>query len=395
MGKHVENRSPMLMVCHPVDNSLFFTIFAAAMRGSEQTDNAPDVRRWYKRIPQLLLFVGLGVFFIWLSLRHLTAEDRKSITAVIGSVNTPKGWLMLGLAAFFALLADYFRAMRGKILLQPLYYEVRTSMMFYSVMVCFMANLALPRLGEVMRCTFLQRYETVPFQKSLGTVITERAVDLVFWLVMFVLAILINTDLLNNLIVDADAGLTVRQWMEAKGLSLIGNHLLLILLGVSFLLALALWLTRKWWMKNRFFLKIWHFCQGLWQGFISIKDLKRPWRYWFWTVMMWVAYFFGTYIFFFAMPCLANVSPSAGYSVLIFGTIAFMVAQGGIGAYPLIVAGVLMLYGVDYASGLAAGWVGWILQTVVALAGGFVSLVLASFANKRDSLVIIENDEQK
>ena len=290
MGKHVENRSPMLMVCHPVDNSLFFTIFAAAMRGSEQTDNAPDVRRWYKRIPQLLLFVGLGVFFIWLSLRHLTAEDRKSITAVIGSVNTPKGWLMLGLAAFFALLADYFRAMRGKILLQPLYYEVRTSMMFYSVMVCFMANLALPRLGEVMRCTFLQRYEKVPFQKSLGTVITERAVDLVFWLVMFVLAILINTDLLNNLIVDADAGLTVRQWMEAKGLSLIGNHLLLILLGVSFLLALALWLTRKWWMKNRFFLKIWHFCQGLWQGFISIKDLKRPWRYWFWTVMMWVAY---------------------------------------------------------------------------------------------------------
>lgn len=349
---------------------------------------------WVKQIPKLILFVGLGVFFIWLSLRHLNAEDRRTVMEVVGSVNTLKGWLMLVLAAFFALLADFFRALRGKILLQPLHYQVRTSMMFYSVMVCFMANLALPRLGEVLRCTFLQRYEKVPFQKSLGTVITERAVDLVFWLVMFVLAIFINTDLLNNLIVDADAGLTVRQWMEAKGLSLLGNHMLLAIVVVFALLVLLAFLTRKWWMRNPFFVKIWHFCQGIWQGFISIKDVKRPWRYWFWTVMMWVAYFFGTYVFFFAMPCLSGVSPSAGYSVLIFGTIAFMVAQGGIGAYPLIVAGVLMLYGVEYTSGLAAGWVGWILQTVVALAGGFVSLVLASFTTKRDSLVVTENDEQ-
>ncbi|MBO4489530.1 MAG: flippase-like domain-containing protein [Bacteroidales bacterium] len=361
------------------------------MHDVEPTESTSDVRKWYKRIPQLILFVGLGFFFVWLSLRHLNAEDRRTIMTVIGSVNTLKGWLMLGLAAFFALLADYFRALRGKILLQPLHYEVRTSMMFYSVMVCFMANLALPRLGEVLRCTFLQRYEKVPFQKSLGTVITERAVDIVFWLVMLVIAIMINTDLLNNLVVDADAGLTVRQWMEAKGLSLLGNHLLLMLLGVALLLALVLWMTRNWWKKNKFFLKIWHFCQGLWQGFISIKDVQRPWRYWFWTVMMWVAYFFGTYTFFFAMPCLTDVSPSAGYSVLIFGTIAFMVAQGGIGAYPLIVAGVLMLYGVDYTSGLAAGWVGWILQTVVSLAGGFVSLVLASFTRKRDSMVLTEN----
>jgi len=353
----------------------------------EQIESVPSKRKWWKSVLQLAFFVGLGVLFIWLSVRHLSEEDRRVILDVIASVNTPRGWLMLGIAAFFALAADFFRAIRGKILLQPLHYDVRTPMMFYSVMVCFMANLALPRLGEVLRCTFLQRYEKVPFQKSLGTVITERAVDMIFWLVLFVVAILINTDLLNNLVVDADAGLTMREWMEAKGLSVIGNNLLLKVLGLILILAFIIWVTRKWWTRNPFLMKIWEFCKGIWQGFISIKDLKRPWRYWFWTVMMWVAYFFGTYSFFFSMPCLAHVSPAAGYSALIFGTIAFMIAQGGIGAYPLVVAGVLLLYGVEYTNGLAAGWVGWILQTLVSLLGGFVSLVLASFTQKRNAFV--------
>ncbi len=365
-------------------------IFAAYMSDLDRLSGLRPSADWVKRILQLFLFVGVGIFFIWLSLRHLSREDFRTVVEVAASVNTWRGWLILGIAAFFALLADFCRAVRGKLLLQPLQYEVRLSMMFYSVMVCFMANLALPRLGEVLRCTFLQRYEKVPFQESLGTVITERAVDMICWLMMFAIAVAINTALLNNLMVDPQAGLTMREWLETKGLSLLGNHLLLSLLLLVAVLCLLIFLTRKWWRKHPFFAKIGHFVAGMWQGFISIKDLKSPWRYWLWTLIMWVAYFLGTYSFFYALPCLWGVPLAAGYSTLVFGTVAFMIAQGGIGAYPIIVAGVLMLYGLPYIDGLAAGWVGWILQTVVALVGGFISLVLASLSKKHDARLLVE-----
>ncbi len=76
--------------------------------------------------------------------------------------------------------------------------------------------------------------------------------------------------------------------------------------------------------------------------------------------------------------------------MLIFGTIAFMISQGGLGAYPLITAGIVMLYGVSYPQGLAAGWIGWILQTAVSLVLGLFSLIATSFYERRDSSEIPE-----
>lgn len=129
-------------------------------------------------------------------------------------------------------------------------------------------------------------------------------------------------------------------------------------------------------------MKIRNFFVGIWQGFISIKDLPRPWHYILWTIGMWIAYFFGTYFCFLAFPYLIPAGPGAAFAVLVFSTIAFMVAQGGLGAYPLMTAGVLFMYNIEYTQGLAAGWVGWLLQTVVVLVIGFLSLILASFYHK-------------
>jgi hypothetical protein len=75
------------------------------------------------------------------------------------------------------------------------------------------------------------------------------------------------------------------------------------------------------------------------------------------------------------------------FVVMTVGSIGFMIAQGGLGAYPLIVAGILALYGVDYAHGLAAGWIGWTAQTVMILVVGFTVLILASFLKIEDRSV--------
>mgnify|MGYP003291512699 CR=1 FL=1 len=255
-------------------------------------------------------------------------------------------------------------------------------MTFYSVMVCYMSNLALPRLGEILRCSFLQRFERVPFQKSLGTVVMERAVDILCWGVLFIIAVAMNTSMLSQVVIDSSTQMTIGMWMENKGLSLIGNYFIYLLLALLVLAFVLLRLTKRWWSKVPWMMKVRNFIVGIWQGVISIKDLPHPGRF-----IMWVPYFMGTYLCFLALPFLRGLGPGAAFSVLIFSTIAFMISQGGLGSYPLIAAGILALYGISYSQGLAAGWIGWIMQSTVSILFGLVSLILASFYKKPDPLL--------
>lgn len=345
-----------------------------------------------KDILKTLLFVGLGVFFIWLSVKDLSKEDIHMIFTSMALVNNPQGWLFIGLSVLAIVAADLIRAARAELLLKSIHYRPRFSMMFYSVMVCYIANLALPRLGEILRCTFLQRYENIPFQKSLGTVILERAVDVVCWLFLLIIALLLNNGLLSNLIVDQSQQLTLEEWFAQKGLSYVGNYLLYIIIGVIVLLIVVIRLTRNWWQKRPALVKVANFFKGIWRGFVSIKDIPNPWHFVFWTVAMWICYYLGVYCFFHALPYLNHIGPGAAFTVLIFGTIAFMISQGGLGSYPLITAGIVMLYGIPYTQGLAAGWIGWILQTAVSLILGLFSLVATSFYKRHDAAEIPEEE---
>lgn len=353
--------------------------------------NQSEKKSRLSTIIQLIVFVGLGVFFIWLSLHSLSKEDVRMIYDSMAVVNNPFSWCMLGLTALMAIMADVARAERMRIQLQSMGHKVRRPMAFYSVMVCYLANLALPRLGEVLRCSFLQRFERVPFQKSLGAVLTERAVDVLCWIVMLLVAIGMNTGMLNQLVIDENSNMTIGMWMEQKGLSVLGNYFIYLLLAFIALVVLVGYLTRKWWMKSAFMMKIWEFLRGIWQGFISIKNLPRPGLYILWTALMWVFYLMGNYLCLYAFPFLNGSSLGAAFTVLTFSTIAFMVSQGGLGSYPLIVAGILMIYGATYTQGLAAGWIGWILQQVVVIIFGFASLIIASFYKKTDETVSSED----
>ena len=356
-------------------------------------ENMEKLKKILPDILKVTLFLGLGILFIWLSIKDLSKKDVQMIFSSMSLVNNPRGWFFITLSAAAIVAADLVRAARAKLLLKSIHYKPRLSMMFYSVMVCYLANLALPRLGEVLRCTFLQRYENVPFQKSLGTVILERAVDLVCWLFLLIVAMLLNNGLLSQLVVDQETGTTLQEWFAQKGLSYIGNYLIYIVIAVIALIVIIIRATRSWWQKKPALVKVADFFKGIWHGFVSIKDIPKPWHFVFWTIAMWVFYFFGVYLFFHALPYLQHVGPGAAFTVLVFGTIAFIISQGGLGAYPLITAGIVMLYGISYTQGLAAGWIGWILQTAVSLILGFFSLAVTSFYKKHDAAQIPEENE--
>ena len=338
-----------------------------------------------KNIIQLLFFLGLGVFFIWLSIKDLTAEDIAIIKESASQVNNPVSWTFLCLSILSGAASHFFRALRSVLLIEPMNYKIRKSMSFYAVMVCYLANLALPRLGEVLRCTFLQRYEKVPFQKSLGTIVTERVIDLMIFLITFIIAIFLNTGVLSNLIINKETGVSLGEWLNNKVASMAGNHTLYLLAGGIVLLIILIYLTRKQLKKIPFMAKVKNVLVGIWQGLISIKDVRHPVLFIIYTLLIWVFYFFGTYSCFFAFDFLSNLGFVPAFSCLVFGAIGFMIAQGGLGAYPLIIAGTLVLYGVDYNAGLAAGWIGWSAQTLMVIVFGFASLILASFAGQKSS----------
>ena len=354
-----------------------------------------------KKIIQLIIFLGIGVFFIWFSFfdlhgnKRLTNEDLEIIkNSALGILNF-KSLFFIFISIVCGAVAHYFRALRNILLINPLGYQVRKTTAFYSVMTCYLANLAIPRLGEVMRCTFLQRYDKVPFQKSFGTVVVERAFDFIIFVLLFILIIFLNKELLSDLIINKEKEITLGVWIENKWIWIweMKNLIIcLLLLAVT-----ALLIFRKWKKKkaapqgnrkqSKIMLKIKNIIMGLWQGLISIKDLKHPYLFIIYTIAIWICYFLGTYLCFFAFDFLQSFGMMPAFVVLVVGSIGFMMAQGGLGAYPLIVAGVLVLYGVDYAQGLAAGWIGWAAQTIMILIVGTTSLVLASFMEVEDRTV--------
>ena len=340
-----------------------------------------------KKIVQLIIFLGLGVFFIWLSVKGLKQEDLEIIKISVKGILNSNSMLFIFISIICGIISHYFRALRNILLIDPLGYKVRKTTAFYSVMSCYLTNLAIPRFGEVFRCTFLQRYDKIPFQKSFGTVVVERGFDLLIFAVLFVLIIFLNKELLSELIINKQKGITLGMMIEEKWAALWAMKYLALIALVA-LIAIILIIKH---IKQKIKSKpskiigiVKNIMVGLWQGLISIKDLQHPYLFIIYTIVIWVFYYLGVLFCFFAFDFLQHLGPMPAFMVLVVGAIGFMVAQGGLGAYPLIVAGVLALYGVDYAQGLAAGWIGWSAQTIMILIVGFTTLILASFLKIED-----------
>ncbi|MCL2246245.1 MAG: flippase-like domain-containing protein [Lentimicrobiaceae bacterium] len=339
-----------------------------------------------KKIIQLLFFLGLGIFFVWFSVKDLQPEDVQIIKDSATGVLNPKSMFFIFISVVCGAIAHYFRALRNILLINPLGYRVRKTTAFYSVMLCYLSNLAIPRIGEVLRCTFLQRYDQVPFQKSLGTVVVERVFDMFIFVLFFVLVIILNTGLLSDLVINKEENITLGASIAEKWTTLwaLKYYLLIALLVVLFATIFIVKYIRKTreqtvQKQSKTIGKIKNIIVGLWQGLISVKDLKHPYLFVFYTFAIWLFYYLGTMLCFYAFDFLQHLGPMPAFVVLAVGSIGFILAQGGLGLYPLIVAGILALYGVNYAQGLAAGWIGWSAQTIMILIVGFTTLILSSF----------------
>ena len=329
-----------------------------------------------KNFIRFTVFLGIGIFFIWIFLRNLSAEQKQEIILSMGNAN----YWWIAMAIPLGILSHYIRAIRWKMLIETMDYKPKNSNMFYAVMIGYFANLALPRLGEVSRCSVLTKYENVPFQKSFGTVITERVLDMMVFLLLFLLNLALQAERLSGYIDE-----NIYKPLQAKlHLSYnLSGAFTIIILAFALLFGILFLVFRKKITSHKLYNKIINMAKGFVEGMKSLLKVRNLWLFFFYTASIWSLYLLMAYVVFFSIPDSSGLGLDAGLAVLVFGSIGIMVVQGGIGIYPAIVAETLVLYGVSSVQGYALGWLIWTSQNITIILVGIISLILLPIVNNR------------
>ena len=321
---------------------------------------------------QYVIFLGLGIFLIWWSTRSLSPDEIRQLKEALNGAK----YLLVLPAMVMLLLSHYSRALRWKILMEPLGFQPGNTNTFMAVLLGYFFNLLVPRMGEVMKCTVLARYEKTPVDKLIGTMVAERALDAICLLFVIILTFVLQMDLAGTVFSGEFDKLLA-------GLNQPGKiPLVLALLVVG---AVAVWLFIRGLRKFGHLsvvAGVARIASGIWQGLTSIRLIKRKGAFVLHTLFIWAMYFLSIRVGFYAMEPVSHLGFSPSLTILSVGSLAMIVTQGGIGAYQLAVEKSLSLYGISAVNGLAFGWLLWAFQTILILIAGIICLILLPIINR-------------
>ena len=312
-------------------------------------------------ISKIIIPLGIGVFFIYLSYNNTTSEDRKNIFSHIKNAN----YSFVFLSVIFGALSHISRAYRWKFLLAPLGYKPRLINSVLAVLIGYVSNLGIPRSGEIFRATVMDRFENIPFQKGFGTVIAERLVDLLILLCFVSLALILQFDLI---------------WEILANKSINPLHISIIIVGISIVfLILRKFINQS---NNPFLKKIRLFFSELWEGILSLKKMEHKFAFVGHTLFIWLMYLAMFYIIKFSIPETASLGLESLIAAFVVGSLAISATNGGVGIFPFSVSLVLIAYGISKESSLAFGWIIWTSQTVMIVLFGSLAFFALPLVNR-------------
>lgn len=326
-----------------------------------------ELKLGWKKILQYVVFLGIAFLFLWLASRGIPFKD---MMVHIKGVNL---WPLI-LVFMGGIGSHFLRAQRWRMLINAMGYNVQSKNAFLSIMIGYLINLVTPRMGEVARCGVLSVYEKVPADKLAGTMIAERAFDLVTLIAVFCITYAVEYSAVNSFVQENLLG-PLADRFSTDGLLLAGA--IVAILVIAFIA-----LRKKIFGAENKFMSI---VKNILEGLGSIRKLQNPWMFIAYTAGIWALYLFMTCLGFWAFKDLAFLSIGEGLSVLSFGTIGFVVpAPGGMGSFQYFVSLTLQeMYNIEESLALAYANVSWLAQTVVLITGGFVSLIMLPIVNRK------------
>ena len=314
-----------------------------------------------------VFFLGLGIWITYHMLSQLSQKQRTELVDAIYSLN-PWYLIPISIVGFFS---HYIRALRWRYLLETIDLHPTKLNTMFAVMIGYITNLAFPRAGEVAKCTVLAKYEGMPAHKMVGTILAERAFDVLCLLVITLVAFLVEMKRINDF-VSAKLGDLSRKIVKHENFLII---CCVILVAITITIILL--------YRRHKETKVGRLMKEMSHGILSIFHMKKKWQFLGYTVLMWLMYGLQIYIGLRSLPNTTNLPPMASVVVLVYGSVGLIVTPGGIGAYPYLVAQILGAYPVNEVIAQAFGWIAWAVQTCIIIILGVLSLVFIHSYNKK------------
>jgi hypothetical protein len=293
---------------------------------------------------KFLAFFAVGILLLWIAFRNANFTKLWSELK-----EADYSWLLL--SVLFGFFAYASRARRWVLLIYPLGFKPSTKNAFYSLMTGYLANVALPRVGEITRCVALGKKEKIPVDQLIGTVVVERTIDFLSLLTIMIVLIFTSGDQIG-LFLKKSILLPIQQ----KVTGLFGNTwilwVILFFLGIMLLFLIIKYKKRL--RKIRFFSKMFDLAHGIIDGLKTITNLKRKWEFIFHTIFIWINYALMTWVVVFALPSTSHLTFGNSIFLLVIGGLAMSApVQSGLGAFHYIISqGLLIVNGIPVEDGL-------------------------------------------
>ena len=320
-----------------------------------------------KMIPFLKFSLPLlaGLVLLFYAFKNVQLDD------FLSKLNlTRYGWVIGSM--LLSLVAYASRAYRWQLLLRAADQKVSTFRLTLAVFVGYLANLAFPRLGEVVRCVVLKKTNQIPVSLSIGTVVTERIIDSLVLFFFLTIALLLEFDL----IVTYFENILSTHHIPLDGIL----HAALTLLMIFSILFFVILRTNKSGSQ-----RIKKMALEVLKGILTIKSIQSKSLFLTTTTVMWFTYFLMSYMIFFALEETSSLSLTAGFMLLVSGGIALALpVQGGIGTYHAMIAMMLGLYGIENTTGLFLATLLHSSQILSVVIFGGISLVITLSIEKNN-----------
>ena len=319
-----------------------------------------------KKVLKYVLFLGIGLALLYLTFKNVNPTE---LWDNIQSVDTMG---LLG-AIGIGFIAIVIRGIRWIQLLRSLGYHVTPLRAISAVAFSYLVNLVTPRLGEVARCTALNKTDQIPIDKLFGTVVLERIVDtLMFGLVVLITFITQAPDLLL--------------FLEQSGASLpeLNAGFFVIAGAVMFSIGAMLFLTRKVWLNWGFVQKILGFVSGIIEGLKSIQKVENKALFWTYSFAIWICYVGTIVVGFNIVEGLGDLGIGQAFYVSVAAALGFVVpVPGGLGSYHYLVSKALVVLGYTPELGTAFATIIHSGQSLMFVITGATAMVILYFARKK------------
>jgi glycosyltransferase 2 family protein len=315
-----------------------------------------------------VLFFAAGVIIFWLIYKDQNLDMIKSV------LKNDVNYFWVCVSLMIGVISHISRAIRWNYLIEPMGYKPRLKNTFMSVMFGYLMNLVLPRMGEISRCGALSKYENISFAKLIGTVVTERIIDVFILLLFTLIAVVSQFGVILQFLQNNPE-------ISQKGVSLITSPYLIGCVILFLVSVILLWKKIK---QSGLYKKVELTIAHLREGLVSFKYVKKKGALIFHSFFIWIMYYMMMYVSFFAFDFTSGLSPFAALTTFVMGSFGMLApVQGGLGTWHFMTKESLVIYGISNENAVIFAFVAHATMTLLIVVLGLLSLLALPLVNRK------------